>query len=381
VPHKKRVLLRWQESGIDGSTIHELPPSSSDKVLTPPTISGSQATPDLRKSSLASTVSSSEAQDDKAQDSTVGSGYNNPDFFDDLSDNEEFELVGTEKHGLDRNSEGVEESGDVEGVGGEGQITREGPRTPPAEEEVVEPVSRPALLEKQNSSLSSISDASFQSSEGGMEGEDGAVTPPPTPPPPAASTPAANLSDISSDMDQSAARSETSIGEAKQPQSDAEMEGFPSTTSGHEIVTLLAKEQGETQTALGTRISESPHSPLSQEGSNLETEEKQLPGEMLALGEAIGREKGSSDRVDEESGEATGSPEKMTSGPSKTPGKRKVDGLPKVLLRMDNQTMTHDLHAGSISPLHPEMSSSGYFMERNRTLGKQNSSVSSNCSV
>jgi len=61
--------------------------------------------------------------------------------------------------------------------------------------------------------------------------------------------------------------------------------------------------------------------------------------------------------------------------------KSEIRGLPKVLLRMDNQTMTHDLHAGSISPLHPEMSSSGYFMERNRTLGKQNSSVSSNCSV
>ena len=345
MPHKKRVLLRWQESGIDNSTNHKPSSSSSDvKVQALAAIGSSQATLNSRKSSLTSTVSSSEAQEDKAQDSTTGSGYNHPDFFDNiLSDDEEFELVGVEKHGLDRNSEGVEESGDVEGVGGEGGRTREGPRTPTVEEEEedVKSLPRPALLEKQNSSLSSISDASLQSSDGGMEGEDGAVTPPPTPPPPAASTPATNISDISSDMDQSATRSDPSIHETKLQPSEAEMEGFLSTSSHQTIVTPLAKEIGD-----GTCVSESPHSPGSQEGSNLEPEEKLPTGDLLALVEVGGREKGG---IDEESGEGTvgeglmelmepsrqllpqdrasGSPEKMASGASKTPGKRKVDSV------------------------------------------------------
>jgi len=44
--------------------------------------------------------------------------------------------------------------------------------------------------------------------------------------------------------------------------------------------------------------------------------------------------------------------------------------------------MTHNLHAGSTSQLHPEMNSGGYFVEWNRTLGKiQNISVTSNFSV
>ena len=39
-------------------------------------------------------------------------------------------------------------------------------------------------------------------------------------------------------------------------------------------------------------------------------------------------------------------------------------------------------HVGSTSPLPPEMDSSGYFMELNRTFGKtHNNSVASNCSV
>jgi len=64
-------------------------------------------------------------------------------------------------------------------------------------------------------------------------------------------------------------------------------------------------------------------------------------------------------------------------------GKNKY-GLPKTLLRLDNQLLMTctSAHGSSTSPLHPEMNSSGCFMEWNRTIGKtQNSSVNCNCSV
>ena len=64
-------------------------------------------------------------------------------------------------------------------------------------------------------------------------------------------------------------------------------------------------------------------------------------------------------------------------------GKMKY-GLLKALLKLDNQLLTTCIsaHESSTNPLHPEMNSSGCFMEWNRTIGKtQNSSVTSNCSV
>ena len=317
--YKKRVLLRWQESG---GTDHEAPPSSAEAP--PPTTSSPQAAQDQGKSPAPPpSIEPQEEAKDNAR-----SGGNVFDYFDDFSDGEEFELVGRERHGLDE-------------LRAESGKTREGPHTPPGEEED-KSVPHPPRLEKQNSSLSIISDTSLQSSDGEMEekeeeGKEREGGPPPTPPQ-AISTPA-NISDISIDLDQSGIREDAL---PKLEQSDGEVESRLPTKPSREVVTpSAAKDQGELKP-------EAPSSsPLPQESRVLdpasnEKEDKEQPGEAR---ETDGKEKDGGARVDEEPSEGTvgegpaeilepprllvsheettGSPEK-TSGLPKTPGKRKV---------------------------------------------------------
>lgn len=320
VSYKKRVLLRWQESGGND---REAPPSSAEAP--PPTISSPQAAQDQGESPAPPTFTETQ---EEAKDNTQ-SGGNVFDYFDDFSDGEEFELVGRERHGLDEPT-------------AEGGKTREGPHTPPEEEEE-KSVPHPPRLEKQNSSLSIISDTSLQSSDGEMEekeeeGKEREGGPTPIPPQ-AISTLAANISDVSIDLDQSGTREDAL---PKLEQSDMEVESPLPTKLSHEVVTpSAAKDQSEMNP-------EAPSSsPLPQESRVLdlvpkEKEEKEQPGEAR---EAEGKEKDGGARVDEEPSEGTagegpvevletprplvsqeettGSPEK-TPGLPKTPGKRKV---------------------------------------------------------
>ena len=321
VSYKKRVLLRWQESGGND---REAPPSSAEAP--PPTISSPQAAQDQGESPAPPTFTETQ---EEAKDNTQ-SGGNVFDYFDDFSDGEEFELVGRERHGLDEPT-------------AEGGKTREGPHTPPGEEEEEKSVPHPPRLEKQNSSLSIISDTSLQSSDGEMEekeeeGKEREGGPTPIPPQ-AISTLAANISDVSIDLDQSGTREDAL---PKLEQSDMEVESPLPTKLSHEVVTpSAAKDQSEMNP-------EAPSSsPLPQESRVLdlvpkEKEEKEQPGEAR---EAEGKEKDGGARVDEEPSEGTagegpvevletprplvsqeettGSPEK-TPGLPKTPGKRKV---------------------------------------------------------
>ena len=317
VSYKKRVLLRWQESGGND---HEPPPSSAEAP--PPTISSPQAAQDQGESPAPPT--STEAQEEAKDNAQIGG--NVFDYFDDFSDGEEFELVGRERHGLDEPT-------------AEGGKTREGPHTPPGEEEEEKSVPHPPRLEKQNSSLSIISDTSLQSSDGemeekeeeGKEREEG-------PPPPQAISPATNISDVSIDLDQSGTK-EDALPKLEQPA--MEVESHLPTKLSHEVVTpSAAKDQSE------MNLEAPSSSPLPQESRVLdlvpkEKEEKE-PGEAR---EAEGKEKDGGARIDEEPSEGTGgegpvellepprplvsqeettgSPEK-TSGLPKTPGKRKV---------------------------------------------------------
>ena len=318
--YKKRILLRWEESG---GTDHE-PPPASDEAL-PPTTSSPQTTQDQGKSPVPPTSTETQAE---PKDDGKGGG-NVFDYFDDFSDGEEFELVGREKLGSDEQKP-------------ESEKAREGPHTPPGEEEEEEKsVPHPPRLRKQNSSLSIISDTSLQSSDGEMEekeeeGKEKEGDPPPTLPPQALSTPATN---ILSDLDQPGT-SEDAL--PKQERSDVEFESSSPAKPSHEFVTPPpGKELGE----LKPEAPSSSPLPLEPRVLDLVPKEKEEKEQLMEVREEEGKEKEGGARVDEEPNEGTvgegpvellepprplasheettGSPDK-TSGLPKTPGKRKV---------------------------------------------------------
>ena len=330
--YKKRILLRWEESG---STDHEPPPASDEAP--PPTTSIPQATQDQRKSPALPTSAETQVE---AKDDGNGGG-NVFDYFDDFSDGEEFELVGREKPGSDEQRP-------------ESEKTREGPHTPPGEEEEEEDrsVPHPPRLRKQNSSLSIISDTSLQSSDGEMEekeeeGKEKEGDPPPTLLLQALSTPATSVSDILSDLGQSGTREDALL---KQERSDVEVESSSPAKPSHEFVTPPAgKELGELKPEAPSS-SPLPLEPRLLELVPKEKEEKEQLGEAR---EEEGKEKEGGARVDEEPNEGTvgegpvellepprplasheettGSPDK-TSGLPKTPGKRKVSAGCRALI-------------------------------------------------
>lgn len=317
--YKKRILLRWEESG---GTDHEPPPASDEAP--PPTTSSPQATQDQGKSPAPPTSAETQAE---AKDDGKGGG-NVFDYFDDFSDGEEFELVGREKSGSDEQRP-------------ESEKAREGPHTPPGEEEEEDKsVPHPPRLRKQNSSLSIISDTSLQSSDGEMEekeeGEEKEGDPPRTLPPQALSAPA---TDILSDLDQPGTSEDALL---KQERSDVEFESSSPAKPSHEFVTPPAcKELGE----LKPEAPSSSPLPLEPRVLDLVPKEKEEKEQLGEVREEEGKEKEGGVRVDEEPNEGTvgegpvellepprplasheettGSPDK-TSGLPKTPGKRKV---------------------------------------------------------
>ena len=163
VPHKKQVLLRWQNTGDGTNKDLEPVPTSLEPAK------------DSRKSSM-----SSETHEPPKE--VLSSSCNSP-LFDDFSDGEEFELSDPERERKYSCSDArASEEVKSEGVRG-------GPCTPPELEEDDEVSSQ----EEEDSNLSSISDTSLLSDTAAVE-KAPSPTEDPTSPPPNLST---SVSDIS----------------------------------------------------------------------------------------------------------------------------------------------------------------------------------------